>query len=55
MEKAEAHKVGIAKVIPPPEWNKPHYDFDRIGEIVILEPLIQEIKARMEHFNLLVP
>jgi hypothetical protein len=34
MHKLPTHrKTGIEKVVPSPAWIKPHYDFDRNGEI----------------------
>ena len=45
IEKKGAHKAGLAKFIPPPEW-KPRadgYNMDIIGEIEIPAPAISQV------------
>lgn len=35
MEKQDAHKAGLAKVIPPPEWKPRKKGYDLDGEFVL--------------------
>lgn len=48
IEKKGAHKAGLAKIIPPPEW-KPradNYNMDIIGEIEIPAPISQVVQGK---------
>ena len=48
IEKKGAHKAGLAKIIPPPEW-KPRadgYNMDIIGEIEIPAPISQVVQGK---------
>lgn len=57
IEKTGAHKAGLAKVIPPPEW-KPRadgYDMDIIGDIDIPAPISQVVQGKQgvyQQFNI---
>ncbi|CAI6372589.1 unnamed protein product [Macrosiphum euphorbiae] len=45
MESQGAHKAGVAKVIPPPEWipRKKNYDEDDIMSLIIPAPIRQDV------------
>lgn len=48
IEKSGAHKAGLAKIVPPPEW-KPRadgYDMSVIGEIEIPAPISQVVQGK---------
>lgn len=57
IEKTGAHRAGLAKVIPPPEW-KPRadgYDMDIIGNIEIPAPISQVVQGKQgvyQQFNI---
>ena len=53
MESCGAHKAGLAKVIPPPEWNPcPNgYDFDKINNITIPSPICQVVTGKQGHYQ----
>ncbi|KAK6621796.1 hypothetical protein RUM44_001603 [Polyplax serrata] len=48
MESQGAHKAGLAKVVPPPEWvpRKAKYDMDDIGDLVIPAPICQVVTGK---------
>eukprot|EP00102_Acyrthosiphon_pisum_P016079 XP_008186899.2 PREDICTED: lysine-specific demethylase 4A-like [Acyrthosiphon pisum] len=47
MESQGAHKAGVAKVIPPPEWKprKNNYDANDIMSLIIPAPIRQNVKG----------
>lgn len=54
IEKCGAHKAGLAKIIPPPEWKpcKAGYDMDRIGEMEIPAPISQVVQGKQGVYQL---
>ncbi|EFX83214.1 hypothetical protein DAPPUDRAFT_48413 [Daphnia pulex] len=48
IEKRGAHKAGLAKIIPPPEWQPraDGYDMNIIGEIEIPAPISQVVQGK---------
>ncbi len=54
MEKCGAHKAGLAKIVPPPEW-KPcpgGYNLDTIGEMEIPAPISQVVQGKQGIYQL---
>lgn len=54
IEKSGAHKAGLAKIIPPPEW-KPRaagYDMKVIGEMEIPAPISQVVQGKQGVYQL---
>ncbi|KAM9461786.1 lysine-specific demethylase 4B [Clarias gariepinus] len=50
MESQGAHRVGLAKVIPPKEW-KPRRSYDTIDEMVIPAPIMQVVTGQSGLFT----
>ncbi|KAL0277556.1 UNVERIFIED_CONTAM: hypothetical protein PYX00_004798 [Menopon gallinae] len=48
MESQGAHKAGLAKVVPPPEWvpRKSKYDISDIGDFIIPAPICQVVTGK---------
>ncbi|EEB12131.1 jumonji domain containing protein, putative [Pediculus humanus corporis] len=48
MESQGAHKAGLAKVVPPPEWvpRKSKYDIKDIGHLIIPAPICQVVTGK---------
>ncbi|CAI6374919.1 unnamed protein product [Macrosiphum euphorbiae] len=55
MESQGAHKAGVAKVIPPPEWipRKKNYDEDDIMSMIIPSPIRQAVERTKGIFELI--
>lgn len=54
IERTGAHKAGLAKIIPPPEW-KPRasgYGMDVIGEMEIPAPISQVVQGKQGVYQL---
>ena len=57
MESQGAHKAGLAKVVPPPEWNPcpGGYDHDAIDRMQIPAPICQVVNGKQglyQQFNI---
>lgn len=55
MEKLGAHEAGLAKIIPPPEWEPcPNgYNFSSIGEMEIPSPISQMFQGKQGVYQIL--
>jgi jumonji domain-containing protein 2 len=46
MESQGAHKIGLAKVIPPKEWCPRQSGYDNLGDFRIKTPIVQRVEGR---------
>lgn len=46
MESKDAHRIGLAKVIPPPEWCPRKAGYEDIGDFKIKNPISQRVEGK---------